>query len=470
MPATRALRRSATTAVRTLRLAVYLRISSDREGEEHGVTRQREDCEARAALEGWTIVAEYCDNDRGASDRSRKPRARYAAMVEAAGRGEFDVILSYSNSRLTRRPLELEGLLRLHARTGVTLATIVSGEDDLSTADGRMVARIKASVDAAEAERIAERVSRAARQRAEQGRPNGGRRPFGFHRDAVSHRAAEAEALRDATQRIINGDSLRSVATAWNARGLTTATGAKWVVSNLRQVLLRARNAGLMEDGRPAIWEPIITGEERDALVTILTDPARLTHGGVSRKLVGSGIYICGKCRRKMRSGGNGAAGQPRYACSGPDQCIRRNADPIDDLVRRVIVTVLRRDGVALLRGKDQPDVSAERARLSALRATARELPGLVGAGIMTGAEFKAAKLRNEEEIAALAAVVERVSGPTPLAGIADADDAGAAFLAADPDRQRAVIAELATVTVMPLGPGKRFTPESVQISPKEQR
>ena len=34
-------------------------------------------------------------------------------------------------------------------------------------------------------------------------------------------------------------------------------------------------------------------------------------------------------------------------------------------------------------------------------------------------------------------AVVERVTGPTPLSGIADAEDAGAAFLAADVDRQR---------------------------------
>src|SRR6187549_2686374 len=123
MPTTRALRTSATTAVRTLRVASYVRISSDREGEEQGVTRQREDCEARAAREGWTIVREYVDNDRGASDRSRKPRPAYAAMIEAAERTEFDMILAYSNSRLTRRPMELEGLLRLHARTGVTLAT-----------------------------------------------------------------------------------------------------------------------------------------------------------------------------------------------------------------------------------------------------------------------------------------------------------------------------------------------------------
>ncbi len=442
-----------------------MRISLDREGREAGVTRQREDCYARAAREGWTIVAEYCDNNIGASGRVRKARPRYNEMIKAARRGEFDVILSYSTSRLTRRPLEFEGLVALHQDRGTMIRTIVSGDDDLSTADGLRMARIKAAIDAGQAQRIGESVARAARQRVEQGRPNGGRRPFGFLTDRITHHAVEAEALRRATRQVLNGDSLRRIATAWNAAGLTTATGAKWVVSNLRQVMLRARNAGLMDDGTTrAAWEPIISREEHEALVTILTDPARLTHGGVSRKLIGSGLYVCGKCGRKMRSGGNGPAGQSRYACTGPQQCLRRLADPIDDLVRRVIVGVLRRDGVKLLRADDRPDVSAERARLSALRATARELPGLVGAGIMTVSEFKAAKARNTEEIAALAAVVEQVAGPTPLAGIADAADAGEAFLAANPDRQRAVIAELATVTVMPLGVGKRFTPESVRI------
>ncbi|MDT7579254.1 MAG: site-specific recombinase, partial [Pseudonocardiales bacterium] len=351
MPATRALRRSNTTAVRTLRVAVYLRISEDRDGREAGVTRQHEDCESRAHREDWAIVREYSDNDISASTRSRKVRPGYRNMLAAAERGEFDVILAYSTSRLTRRPAELIALINLANDRKVKIATIVSGDVNLETADGRASALTLAVWDAAEAERTGERVARAARQRAEQGRPNGGRRPFGFLADAITHHAVEAEALRDATRRIINGHSLRSVASAWNAAGLTTSAGRVWVVSNLRQVLLRARNAGLMDDGTTrAVWEPIITREEHDALVTILTDPKRLTHGGVSRKLVGSGIYVCGACGQKMRSGGNGAAGQPRYACTGPAQCIRRNSEPIDDAVRRVIAAYLRREGVAVLR------------------------------------------------------------------------------------------------------------------------
>jgi site-specific DNA recombinase len=39
--------------------------------------------------------------------------------------------------------LELEDLIKLHEETGVIFQTVVSGQDDLSTSDGRMVACIK---------------------------------------------------------------------------------------------------------------------------------------------------------------------------------------------------------------------------------------------------------------------------------------------------------------------------------------
>lgn len=96
------------------------------------------------------------DNEISASSLSRKPRPVYDAMLAAVAARDVQVVVAYSNSRLTRRPLELEDLTALHDRTPVRIRTVASGEDRLATADGRMVARIKASVDAAEAERTAE--------------------------------------------------------------------------------------------------------------------------------------------------------------------------------------------------------------------------------------------------------------------------------------------------------------------------
>src|SRR5947209_6478354 len=116
------------------RAAIYLRISDDREGQRLGVERQLEDCRARADREGWEVAEVFEDNDTGASTKSRKARRNYARMIERAAAGEFDVLLAYSNSRLTRRPLEFEALIELSLTTGVRICTVVSGDDDLATA------------------------------------------------------------------------------------------------------------------------------------------------------------------------------------------------------------------------------------------------------------------------------------------------------------------------------------------------
>ena len=132
-----------------IRACLYLRISNDPDGEREGVDRQEEDGRKLAANRGAEIVRVYMDNDIGASDLSKKPRIDYPRMLADAEAGEFDVIIAYSNSRITRRPRELEDLIQLHERTGgrVRIWTCVSGDDDLSTADGQMVARFEAFDD-----------------------------------------------------------------------------------------------------------------------------------------------------------------------------------------------------------------------------------------------------------------------------------------------------------------------------------
>jgi D-arabinose 1-dehydrogenase-like Zn-dependent alcohol dehydrogenase len=94
---------------------------------------------------------------------------RFDLVFDAVGKSTF----AAARPLLADRGQEL---IRRYERTGVRLATVVSAEDDLSTADGRMVARIKASMDAAEAERISERTPA--------GQPmTGGGRPFGYAPD-----------------------------------------------------------------------------------------------------------------------------------------------------------------------------------------------------------------------------------------------------------------------------------------------
>jgi len=62
-----------------IRAAIYARISYDPDARAVGVDRQREDCLRLAASRGWTVVAEYIDNNVSASNGS--------LLATVAGRG-----------------------------------------------------------------------------------------------------------------------------------------------------------------------------------------------------------------------------------------------------------------------------------------------------------------------------------------------------------------------------------------------
>jgi site-specific DNA recombinase len=302
------------------RAAVYARISDDREGRAAGVERQVPDGKAQAERLGWTLHPEhpvYIDNDISASTRSRKRRPAYDALMAAVRAGEVDGIVYYSTSRLTRRPREFEDVIQLVEETGVKLAAVTSGDVNLTTADGRMMARWMAAGDAAEPERIGERVSRAFVQRREAGKPHAtGLRPFGFETGGEIVRPDEADVIRLGCKILVDGGSLGDVMKAWNERGITTTTGKRWSRVLVRKALIRPRIAGLVahdpqwaKDG--AKGEPVLTPGDFEAIVdeptwravkAAISDRSRLVqarYGGREHLL--SGFVWCGLCGNRMK-------------------------------------------------------------------------------------------------------------------------------------------------------------------------
>jgi len=289
----------------TKKAAIYTRISKDAEGEAAGVARQEADCRALAARLGLEVVAVFSDNDISASTLSTKRRVEYDEMLERARAGEFGAILAYSNSRLTRRPREYEALIDLHQLHHVTIRTVVSGDHDLSTADGRAVARTIAAWDAAEAERTSERIKRQKRQRSESGQWHGGAAPYGYrtkNKRLIINDAERANILY-AVERILEGHSLHSIVKRWNDNGVTTRSGKHWRQTNLRSIL---RNKSLLGETKAGVvgWDPILTADQFARLDRIFSDASRkVTHSpGVrsTKYALGGGITLCGVCGKRM--------------------------------------------------------------------------------------------------------------------------------------------------------------------------
>lgn len=255
----------------------------------------------------------YVDNDRGASDRSKKKRPEYDAMLEAVRAGGIDIILAYSTSRLTRRPLQLEELIRLHEQTGVVIKTVASGDDDMSTEDGKFALRIKASMDAAEAGRTGERVRRQIQQRIEQGKPRHNRyRTYGYARD-FSVEPVEADRIRDAYRRIIAGESIQSIVERWKADRVTVGGGKTLYHSTIKNIISNPLYAGLMRHkgqivGRADI-EPIVAEDVWNAAQTAMAARTGTNSGKGARRYLLSGIVSCGLCgftmAGKSRKGDN---------------------------------------------------------------------------------------------------------------------------------------------------------------------
>lgn len=417
---------------------IYVRISRDAEGEALGVERQLEDCLALAEREGLTVVQQYVENDTGASSKSRKPRPEYAAMLAGAKAGAFTTVLAYSNSRLTRRPREYEDWIDLYPK--VQVRTVVSGQHDLSKADGRAVARTVAAWDAAEAERTSERVLRAKQQAKEAGKWLGGRRPYGLEKDGVTVRPDEAAQVLRAAQGLLAGRSLRAMAAEFAMVG---TSGRPVDGMALRRIL--------QNDATARILEP----EIRARVVALLADPTRKTTTTPDRKWLLSGIATCSVCNETVHS--HSGSGRARsYTCQAKH--VARDLAQVDAKVRGLIAKRLVALDLADLLPVSAPDtMQADAAEAEQIRADLSGLAQAQGHGHITLAQMVQSSQILSGRLTALEARLAQAYQAGPLGALVATCDPSAAFEAAPLDIQRQVVALLCTVTI---SPGRRGRPK----------
>jgi DNA invertase Pin-like site-specific DNA recombinase len=333
---------------------IYCRISSDRTGEGLGVERQEEDCRALCERLGWEIGEVIVDNDISAFSGKRRPG--YQRMLTDVESGLRDAIVAWHPDRLHRSPKELEEFIDLVEATGAVIATVQAGQYDLTTAAGRMSARIVGAVARHESEQKSERIRRAAKQSAEAGKlAGGGTRPFGFEKDRLTIREDEAELIREAADRIIAGETQHAIITDWAARGVRSPTGRTWKTTTFGRMLRSGRIAGIRDHHEAgvakAVWPAIIDESTRTQVLAALSDPFRRKH--VSRKdnyryLLTGGIALCALCGAPLVARPK-SGGKPCYVCATGvnfNGCgkIRQLAAPLEDLVSEAVLQALDSD------------------------------------------------------------------------------------------------------------------------------
>ena len=474
------------------RVGVYARMSQDRTGAGLGVQRQEADCRAKCDKLVWPVKDTYADND--VSAYSGKPRPEWERLVADVKAGRIDGIVCWHIDRLTRTPAELEDVIKLADRHGLSLAT-VTGEVDLSTPTGRMVARILGAVARQEMEHKAERQARERRQAAERGRRNGGGgRPYGYVRvfdrpepphHVISETINEAEAavIRECARRALTGESLASICRDLQARNVLTAAGKPWIPTKLRKLLVSARISGRREHiPRPAgetkrpitgdivatevEWPAIISFEESDRLRAMLTDGSRRKWSSASgRTYLLSGILRCGRCGTGLV--GRPRSGTPRYVCPntpGKKSCgmIATNAARTDEFVRDLVLIALDSSSMAerlRAHGDEGTNLVSQIARDEA---ELEEIAADKANGVITRKEWLTQRAIVAKRLETARDQLARQSGTSALAAfVAPMDRMLARWKTLNTAQRRAIVeAVLISLKVNPANPRKKWDPD----------
>ncbi|MGW0914685.1 recombinase family protein [Streptomyces sp. NPDC002784] len=464
------------------RAVIYCRISQDRTGAGLGVDRQREDCEALAARNGWDVVETYVDNDISAY--SGKKRPGYRQMLADLDEGKATVVIVWHTDRLTRSIVELEEYIELSDRRGIATHTVQAGTVDLATPSGRMTARILGAVARQESEHKGERVARARRQKALNGDWMGGIRPFGWglptgemrtkvdrktgdevevpELDMMKAIPEEAEALRFWTDEILSGGSIRSLVKWCADKGITTTRGNPVTHTDMRDMLLRPRNAGIAvyrgeEVGRGK-WDPIVDEAKYRAVCAILRDPSRTTTPGAQPKWLGSLLYRCGRgeCPHFVYVTQSGGRQYPSYRCQTGHGGGRR-AEVVDQYVEDTVVERLERDDAPELLepAPDGVDVAALQAESETIRRRMTDLAGLFGAGQIGMEAFTTGTDTARAQLEGVTQQLARAATRDPLASLVGAPDVRKAWKRLGLDQQRNVLRALVEVTLKTPRPGR---------------
>ncbi|ORV20937.1 hypothetical protein AWB98_01160 [Mycolicibacterium conceptionense] len=462
-----------------MRAAIYARISADIDGNSVGVDRQMAACQALAKKAKHRVTETFTDNDISAY--SGKVRPGFEKLLAAMARSEFDVLIVWHVDRLYRSMKDLERIIDAAESGAVQIQTVESGNIDLTTSAGKMVARILGSVARQESEHHAERRRIANKDRALEGEwRREGSRPFGYLNDGTPLEP-EASMIRLAATEILGGKSLHAVAREWNDSGVTTVRGARWTNLHVRRVLTNARVAGLRVHRGEIVgtgkWESLIPETTWRGLVAFLSSPERKNAVSFERRYLLSGVARCGVCKKPLYAAyPHGRDRAMIYVCKSGSHVGRNGAD-LDEFIERTVVAYLGGEGVGrdLRNAENNVDIAELREKRDALVATKDQLATLLRKGILDMAAV-------ERESAVLTADIEAVNRQMadaveihPVAALLAADGEepgdldGAKLIerwkAATPDRKGKIIKALLLIEVNPTKRGGRvFDPDSVDV------
>ncbi len=275
-------------AFMTKRKAVlYLRMSTLQQDKSIG--QQREEILARYGMES-EIVREYVDEGKSGSLDVEK-RVAFLKLLADCGNGEFEDVLCYDSSRFTRADaLESAFAKQTLRNNGILLRTVVEGEIDWTTMEGRIVDAVRTEQNHGHSVKVSREGLRGKRDNARRGDLYGQKTPYGLARlvtdsQGNQHLIPRTQQFRKPKgwkQKFIPGEESEVEVVRWlyaefvardvsyhqlarklNQRNVPSPNGGRWVYQIVERILQNVRYVGGLSLGvRPAGKLHRLNGEE----------------------------------------------------------------------------------------------------------------------------------------------------------------------------------------------------------------
>ena len=464
-------------------LAVYTRISQDKTGANMSVDNQFASITEWAAKNGHTLGTHYSDNDISAY--SGKKRPDFLRLLESGTKA----VVCWHQDRLLRVSKDLELVLD----TGMTVYQVVAGTLDLSTPQGKAVARTAAAWSTYEIEQKGARQKLRSSSDAKAGKWHYARPVFGNDRVTGALIPEEAKVIRVAADALVAGETtFFQISKTWNAAGFRTpksanAGGRNWEPGTVRNFFTAPRLIGKrVYEGvtyEMLGWEPLLTEEvwlAVQAHIEAHKTGRKGVQGARHNPHLLTGIATCGHIDPVKGVCGNGLNIQYRggkgsakaYRCTAPGH-VSRVGLPLEKFVVETFLYLL------LHQGAEDVVNPAGAGSGAALRVRRLDLVKKYNEWIKQALELeldaltmKQKEISHATKLAEIDAQLLRLTQDTSFAGVFPLFvDAG---ISAAWDRwalipvakQRGIVQSLfKSIVVLPSPQGGRFNPKYVRLT-----
>lgn len=290
-----------------LRAVAYCRVSTAMQEEGRSLEFQIKKCQEFSKFKEYKLLDIIEDVESGGKD----DRPGFNRLIEKVRNKEFDILVVYETSRISRVTITMLNFVLDLQRSGIHFLSISQPELNTTTPTGMLFFQIQASLSEYERKQISVRVKSNKWARAKEGIWQGGKLPIGYKREKekVVVDPEDAKIVKEMFAYYLTSESLKKTAKLFNRH----IESVRWILTNDFYIgkFRYGKKENNIDTGETVVHddyqyfegkhEPIISEKTFNKVKKALS-----TNRRTRSQLLFTGLVVCDKCGHKFYSHPNG--------------------------------------------------------------------------------------------------------------------------------------------------------------------